>query len=318
MKHSLIPPGLVFGVALVAASGAAAQTFPVTVDSCGSPITFAAPPQRALIHDLNMTEMALSLGLQKRMVGVSGISGWYKSRPEVDKALGGIPEIAARQPTLENILAARPDFFFAGWNYGMSVGGDVTPTVLKRYGIPTLVLGESCNHVDKTRPRASMELLYGDYIKLGTIFGKEAAARAQVDAWKQRVARLPRAPGGRPTRVFLYDSGEDRPLTAGRFAMPTAMIEAAGARNVMDDLDSSWATVSWEAVAARDPEFLVLLDYRNDGGAAKLMQFLQQHPLMRHVDAVRNRRYVALRYEELTPGPANIGALEKMAKALAR
>ena len=27
-------------------------------------------------------------------------------------------------------------------------------------------------------------------------------------------------------RGFLYDSGEDKPFTAGKFAMPTAMIEA--------------------------------------------------------------------------------------------
>lgn len=306
------------GLAIGATSGAQAQAFPVTVESCGARLTFAAPPKRALIHDLNMTEMALSLGLQKRMVGVSGISGWYKSRPEFRKALGGIPEIATKRPTLENILAANPDFFFAGWNYGMSIGGDVTPTILQKYKIPTLVLAESCNHVDKARPRASMDLLYEDYIKLGTIFGKEGLAKAHVNEWKQRVVRLPKPSGNKAVRMFLYDSGDDQPVTAGKFAMPTAMMEAAGGHNIMDDVNSSWVTVSWEAVAARNPEFLVLLDYQNDGGAEKLMQFLQRHPLMQHTDAVRNKRFVALRYEELTPGPANIGAVEKMAKALAR
>ena len=96
------------------------------------------------------------------------------------------------------------------------------------------------------------------------------------------------------------------------------MMEAAGGRNIMDDVETSWGTVSWEAVAARNPEFLVLLDYQNDGGADKLFQFLQKHPLMHYTDAVKNKRFVALRYEELTPGPANIGAIEKIAKAAAR
>ena len=116
-----------------------AQTFPLTVDSCGETLTFAAPPQAALIHDINMTDMALLLGLQKNMVGVSGITGWYKASPAFKQALGSIPEIAPKYPTMENILAANPDFFFAGWNYGMKVGGDVTPTTLKKYKIPTLV-----------------------------------------------------------------------------------------------------------------------------------------------------------------------------------
>ena len=65
-------------------------------------------------------------------------------------------------------------------------------------------------------------------------------------------------------------------------------------------------------------EFLVLLDYQNDGGADKLLQFLQKHPLMQHTTAVKNKRFVALRYEELTPGPANVAAIEKMARAVNR
>lgn len=296
----------------------AAQTFPVTVDSCGEKLTFAAPPKAALVHDINMTDMALALGLQKSMVAVSGITGWYKMSPEFRAALGNIPEIAPKQPTLENVLAAKPDFFFAGWNYGMKVGGDVTPATLQKYKIPTLVLSESCIHVDKNRPRASMDLLYTDFIKLGTIFGKESAAKAQVSAWKQRLANLPKVPGKEPLRMFLFDSGEDKPFTAGKYAIPTAMMEAVGGRNIMDDVETSWGTVAWEAVAARNPEFLVLLDYQNDGGADKLLQFLQKHPLMQHTDAVRNKRFVALRYEELTPGPANIAAIEKMARAAAR
>lgn len=295
-----------------------AQTFPVTVDSCGEKLTFTAPPKAALIHDINMTDMALSLGLQGQMAGVSGITGWYKMSPEFKQALGNIKEIAPKQPSLENILALKPDFFFAGWNYGMAVGGEVTPTTLKKYKIPTLVLSESCIHVDKARPPASMDLLYADYLKLGTIFGKEAQAKAQIAQWKQRLAALPKATGKEPLRMFLFDSGEDKPFTAGKFAIPTAMMAAVGGRNIMDDVDASWGTVAWEAVAARNPEFLVLLDYQNDGGADKLLQFLQKHPLMQHTTAVKNKRFVALRYEELTPGPANVAAIEKMARAVNR
>ena len=126
------------------------------------------------------------------------------------------------------------------------------------------------------------------------------------------------ATGKEPLRMFLFDSGEDKPFTAGKFAIPTAMMAAVGGRNIMDDVDASWGTVAWEAVAARNPEFLVLLDYQNDGGADKLLQFLQKHPLMQHTTAVKNKRFVALRYEELTPGPANVAAIEKMARAVNR
>ncbi len=312
MRHFLSLLTLALSSTLVSA-----QTFPVTVDSCGEPLTFSAPPKRAVIHDLNMTEMALSLKLNAQMVGVTGITGWYKTGLEFKAALGNIPELAPKNPTLENVLAANPDFFFAGWNYGMKVGGEVTPASLAKYNIKTLVLSESCIHVNKQRPAASMDLLYTDYLKLGTIFGKEAVAKGHVAEWKARLSKLPQPPkGASAPRVFLYDSGEDKPFTAGKYAIPTAMIAAAGGSNIMADMNTSWGTTSWETVAARNPQFLVLLDYQDGNGVNKLMQFLQSHPAMKDTDAVKNKRFVGLRYAELTPGPANIEAIEKIAQAM--
>lgn len=288
---------------------------PITVDSCGEPLTFSEPPKRAVVQDLNMTEMMLALGLRERMVGVAGISGWYKTGPEFKAALGNVPELAPKYPSLETVLAVAPDFYFAGWYYGMKPGGEVTPSTLAPYGVRTLVLSESCIHLRKQAPAATMDLLYGDMLKLGRIFGKTAEAAALVAQWKQRVAALPPRAGERP-RVFLYDSGEDKPFTAGRHAIAHAMIEAAGGRNVMEDLQSSWATTSWEVVAARNPQLIILLDYQDGTGPQRLMRVLQTHPAMRTTDAVRLQRTVTLRYAELTPGPADIGAIEKLAAAL--
>lgn len=295
----------------------AAQSFPVTVDSCGEKLTFFAPPKRAIIHDLNMTEMALALNLNDSMVGVTGITGWYKTGPEFKTALGKIPELASKNPNLENLLAVSPDFFFAGWNYGMKVGGEITPTTLSKYNIKTLVLSESCAHMNKQRPVASMDLLYEDFVKLGSIFGKTAQAKTIVTQWKIRLAKLQSGMTAKDTRMFLYDSGEDKPFTAGKYAIPTAMMQAAGGRNIMADMDTSWGTTSWEIVAARNPQFLVLLDYQDGNGVTKLMSFLKAHPAMKETEAVKQDRFVALRYAELTPGPANIGAVEKMVEALA-
>ena len=291
----------------------------ITVENCGQPITFDSTPKRLVVHDINMSEMAFSLGLQDRMVGVTGISGWYKTTPDFDELRGDIPELAPKYPTLENLVAASPDLFFAGWYYGMKPGGEVTPETLAPHGIKTLILGESCIHLNKERPSASLDLLYDEVARLGKIFGKDAEASALIKGWQARVAEVKKTVGNYSgKRVFLYDSGEDKPFTAGKFAMPTAMIEALGATNVTADMDTSWGRTSWEAVAAADPEFLILLDYQSGGGALDLMTFLKSHPVMQHTSAVKNEAYVALRYEELTPGPANIEAMMKIAEAMNR
>lgn len=310
MKASII-------AAFFLAAASHAHAFPVTVDNCGQPLTFDAAPKRAVIQDINMSKMAFALGLQPSMVGVAGISGWYKLDEDFKRQQGEIPELSPKYATLENLLAVSPDFFFAGWYYGMEPGGAVTPDTLAPHGVKTLVLTESCVHLNKDRPAASMDLLFGDVAKLGKIFGKDAEAERLIAGWKDELAKIRETVGDRRgARVFLYDSGEDKPFTAGKFAITTAMIAAAGGENIMADMETSWGTTDWETVAARNPEFLVLLDYQDGAGYRKLLDFLKAHPAMKETDAVRNGRFVALRYEELTPGPDNIRAIGKIARAL--
>lgn len=294
-----------------------AHAFPVTVDNCGEPLTFDKAPERMVVHDINISEMAFALGLQDKMVGVTGISGWYKTSPEFESKRGAIPELAPKYPTVETLVAAAPDTFLAGWYYGMKPGGDVTPDTLAPHGIKTLILSESCIHLKKSQPPASMDLLYKDVLRLGAVFGKTAEAEALVEGWKAQLADITAKIGdAKGTRVFLFDSGEDKPFTAGKYAIINAMIEAAGGVNVTGEMETSWGRSSWEAVAAANPEFLILLDYQQGTGAEGLLDWLQSHPAMKETDAVKAERFVALRYEELTPGPANIAAIAKIAEAM--
>ena len=298
-------------------TSAGASGFPVTVDNCGKPLTFTEAPKRMVVHDINMSEMAFDLHLQPQIVGITGISGWYKNIPVFTQLQGNIPELAPKYPSMETLLAAKPDLVFAGWNYGLRA--DVTPQALARFNIKTLILSESCIHVDSHRPRASMDLLYGDMQRLGKVFGKEEEALKLINSWKMQVADLKQKTAGqKPVRVFLYDSGEDKPYTSGAYAMPTAIIEAAGGKNVMDTLNKSWTHTNWESVAATQPEFIILMDYQSgiNGGADGLQTFLEHHPLMKHTPAVIHHRFLKLKYQEMTPGPANITAISKIAHAL--
>ena len=289
----------------------------ITVDNCGKPLVIDETPERLVVHDMNMTEMAFALGLQDKIVGLTGITGWYKTSPTFDAQRGDIPELAPKYPTIENLVAASPDLFFAGWYYGMKPGGEVTPDTLAAFDIKTMVLTESCVHLSKDRPEASMNLLFDDVMRLGAVMDVESKAADLVAGWKEQLSAIEAmtADQARP-RVFLLDGPADAPFTAGKFAIPDAMIAAAGGENVTHDLETSWGRTSWEAVAASNPEFLVLLDYQTGNGAADTFKFLQEHPVMATTDAVKNERWIGLRYEELTPGPANIEAIEKMAKAM--
>lgn len=313
IKHSFLTLGV---LSLGASFQVNASDFPVTVTSCDRSITFDQAPTRAVIHDQNMSQMAFALDLQDQIVGLTGITGWYKTSPSFDKDRQDIPELASKNPSLENILSANPDLFFAGWNYGMRIGEDVTPQGLERFDIKTLELSESCVHLDKQGEDAKMALLYDDMIRLGAVFGVQEKAEKLVNTWQDEIQDIQASVKDKPpVKVFLYDSGEDKVFTSGRFGMPTALIRAAGGINVMDHLDTSWGKVSIEAIMDTNPDFLILVDY-DKGGWEQSWNFLQNHPLLSQLSAVKNKRFLPLEYGEITPGPLNIGAIKKLSQQM--
>ena len=286
----------------------------VSVDSCNRTVTFDSPPQRAISNDVNLTEMMLVLGLSDKMVGYTGISGWKTLDEEMRLGVKQLPELSPKYPTKEVLVGADADFFFAGWNYGMKVGGEVTPETLKPFGINVYELTESCIHI-MTKKKASMDDMYNDLLNLGLIFQIENRAKKLVDAYRSDLNNFTqKLEPIAAKKVFVYDSGEDTPFTAGRYAMPTALIEAAGGINIMDDFQKSWGTVTWEEVIDRNPEIVVIVNYGKVTAEQK-RKFMMSNPAFANIDAVKNDRFVILEYVEATPGPRNIKAIKKLAKA---
>ena len=286
----------------------------VSVDSCNRTVTFDSPPQRAISNDVNLTEMMLVLGLSDKMVGYTGISGWKTLDEEMRLGVKQLPELSPKYPTKEVLVGADADFFFAGWNYGMKVGGEVTPETLKPFGINVYELTESCIHI-MTKKKVSMDDMYNDLLNLGLIFQVENRAKKLVDAYRSDLKKFTQKLESIPAKkVFVYDSGEDTPFTAGRYAMPTALIEAAGGINIMDDFQKSWGTVTWEEVIDRNPEIIVIVNYGKVTAEQK-RKFMKSNPAFANIDAVKNDRFVTLEYVEATPGPRNIKAIKKLAKA---
>ena len=291
---------------------AEATKYPLTIHSCNREVTFKEAPKHAVSHDINMTQMMLALGLKSRMAGYSGVSGWKSVTPEMQSLLDGLPELAAKYPSVETLLNANVDFFFAGWDYGMRVGGDLTPQTLQPLGINVYELTESCAFVMK-RPAATLDDTYNDLRNLGKIFDVQDRANALIADMQNQVAEIRKdLPANKP-RVFLYDSGEDRAMTSGRLGMPQALIDAAGGRNILDDVEASWTRVNWETVVERNPQVIVIVDY-SEITAEQKIEFLLNNPALQSVDAIKNQRFIVIPYVQATPGIDNVLAVETLAK----
>jgi len=198
-------------------------------------------------------------------------------------------------------------------NPDMTLAASAAPGPIVR-STPALRKTESCIHI-MDRERIAIDDMFTDIRNLGTIFGVEDRADALIEGWQAELAEIAATiPEADPLRVFVYDSGEDTPFTAGRYAMPTAMIEAAGGRNIMDDVDSSWTRVAWEPVVERNPEVVVIVNY-GEVTAEEKIEFMRSNPAFAEMDAVVNDRFVVLEYVEATPGPRNIRAIRTLAAA---
>ena len=291
---------------------AEATQYPLTIQSCNREVTFKEAPKHAVSHDINMTQMMLALGLKPQMAGYSGVSGWKSVTPEMQSLLDGLPELAAKYPSVETLLNANVDFFFAGWDYGMRVGGDLTPQTLQPLGINVYELTESCAFVMK-RSAATLDDTYNDLRNLGKIFDVQDRANALIADMQSQVAAVRKDLPAEKPRVFLYDSGEDRAMTSGRLGMPQALIDAAGGRNVLDDVEASWTRVNWETVVERNPQVIVIVDY-SEITAEQKIEFLLKNKALQSVDAIRNQRFIVIPYVQATPGIDNVLAVETLAK----
>jgi len=295
-------------------AASSAFAYPVTVRSCDREVTFEQAPARAISNDVNLTEMMLALKLQDHMVGYTGISGWKTLDESLREGVQELPELSPKYPTKEVLLNADADFYFAGWNYGMKVGGEVTPETLEPFKIKVYELTESCIHI-MAKNKPTMDDMFVDLLNLGKIFGVEDRAETLVAGYRKQLDEITTRIGAieKPVRVFVYDSGTEKPFTSGRFGIPTAMIEAAGGVNIMDDVEKSWTEVSWEPVIERNPEVVVIVNY-GDVTAEQKIAFMKENPAFKNLDAVKQDRFAVLEYVEATPGPRNVQAIDRLAK----
>ena len=96
--------------------------------------------------------------------------------------------------------------------------------------------------------------------------------------------------------------------------MPEILAQLAGGVNVFNDIKDSYVRVGWEAIIARDPEWIIVHNHRIP--PEEIIQYLTTNPLLQDISAVKNRNFVLMTYSERTPSTQTVIALERLAKAM--
>jgi iron complex transport system substrate-binding protein len=289
---------------------------PVAVPRCGEEVTYQRP-ERAVVYEAGSADKLFGLGL------TDAVRGYVMppANPPVEESpwaaeYARVELLSQDLLNRELVVDAGADLVVAGWRSGFSEQRGITPEILDGLGIQSFMHTESCFNYPGFPERVTpFEGLYTDLERLGRIFGVEERAATYVGELRARVAAVQEAAPrlDPPPSVFLYDSGTDRPFTAGNQVPPNEIIEFAGARNVFADLEGRWIDVGWEAVVAAQPEIIMILDYQ-DQPAEEKIAFLRSHPALAGVPAIRENRFHVLDYNEAISGPRIVDGAEGFAE----
>ncbi|MBN9735334.1 MULTISPECIES: ABC transporter substrate-binding protein [unclassified Pseudonocardia] len=284
-----------------------------TVPRCGQPVEYRAP-ERAVAYEAGSADKLFALGLGEKVRGYV----MPPANPPVSESpwaadYAATEELSTDLLNRELVVDAGADLVVAGWRSGFSDERGITPELLDRLGIQSFMHTETCwNYPGFPERVTPLEGLYEDMRRLGAIFRVPERADDVVAGMQARVdavtAAAPRQDP--PPSVFLYDSGTDRPNTAGNQVPPNDIISLAGGRNVLDDVDARWTDVGWETVVERQPEIIMILDY-GDQSAEQKIDYLTSLPQLRSVPAIAERNFFVLDYNEGISGPRNIDGLER-------
>ncbi|MDA2813344.1 ABC transporter substrate-binding protein [Nocardiopsis sp. RSe5-2] len=268
-------------------SAGAAEGYPVTVEECGREVTVDAPPRRAVALNQHATEVMLALGLEDRMVGTAYLDDAVL--PEYEAAYQDIPVLADEYPSFEELLAAEPDFVYAGYpgsafDEAEGRGRDA----LEGAGMATYGSLEQC------ADEVTAETVYQEIRNVGALFGAEERAEELVGGIEDRLAGVEgRLEGTDPVDVLVVDSVGSTVFTSGGAGIGDEIIERAGGRNVFTDVDEVFADVSIEDASDRAPETILFYDYGSVPVEEKIAA-VEDDPLLSRTPAVEEERYAVL------------------------
>jgi iron complex transport system substrate-binding protein len=326
----------VAAVGLFAAVASHAAThYPLTLPNCGAPLTIQAAPQRAVSLGQASTEILLSLGLAPRMVG-TGV--WFGPLPEPLRAANAdVPRLADNAPSFEAVAKTAPDIVVAQYTYHVGPNGEVAkPEQLASLGIPSYVSPSDCDgkevtatsNADGSRSQVfSMALVDKEIRELASIFDVEPAGErltSQLHARIQKASERAGSAGHTPLSVVYWFSStrlEGDPWVAGKSGAPGYINRLLGLRNIVDS-DEEWPGVSWESIAASNPDVIVVARMQRRlypaDDVEKKLAFLRSDPVTRELDAVRNGRIIVVDAQSLNPSMDVVRAVEDIAAGLER
>lgn len=315
----------------LAVSPAFASTkYPLTIENCGTQVSFPKAPERAIGLGQNSAEILLLLGLQDKMAGTAF---WpSKVLPKLAAANAKVKLLSVEFPTFESILAENPDFVAAALPSLIGPSSKVAKREdFDKVGVPSYLSPSTCLSTkdvkDQYGSRAqlwNMDLLYKEIDELSQIFDVADRGQALIADFKAREAALRAGvskDGKNLSYVFWFSSPSPSAdaYLGGKNAASGFIADVLGGHNGVT-AEAEWPTLGWESIIATNPDVIVIANLdRNrwelDKPEAKI-KFLTTDPAVSQISAVKNKAMVVMDGQAMNPTVRTIYGAEQVAEQL--
>ncbi len=288
-------------------AGTPENAFPFTlVTKDGQEVTFTHVPETVVACNPNAGDQLMALGLGGKIIATAFNNS--PVNPEWRAEYEAIPAAADTAISLEALLALEPDFVY-GRSSSFSDKYNTAHDTLSGYGVMSL------SSIEGYTVGADVDVVYQDFYNLGRIFQVEDRAEAVVQAMKDQIAAVEEAVADtEPVRVFVYDMAQEGGAYTCGNNFTSKLIQHAGGENIFNDLDTTWATVSWEEIIARAPEVIVINDYEGASLEQKLAE-LTENPALATIPAIQNGRITSVTLCESFACSMTGSTIERFARA---
>ncbi|RZU63782.1 iron complex transport system substrate-binding protein [Microterricola gilva] len=278
--------------------------YPLTIDNCGTEVTFTAAPERVVSIKSTSTEMLLALGLGERIVGSAFGDGPAAEAWAAEAA--ALPVLSDKVPGQEATLELEPDLVYAGWESNLSAEGAGDRPTLAALGVNSLVSPAACKG-EAYRPNPlDFDEVFAEITQIGEIFDVQDAAAELVAAQRAELAAVEPAGDGRS--ALWYSSGNDTPYVGAGIGAPQMILDALELENVAADVQDSWSPLGWEAIVAADPDVIVLVDAAWNTAESKI-GLLESNPATANLSAVQAGNYLIVPFPAGEAGVRNVEAV---------
>lgn len=290
---------------------AAGTEYPLTIDNCGFETTIDAAPERVLAIKSTSIEMLLALGLEDRIIGTA-----FSDGPAADAwadAADALPVVSDKVPGQEATLELEPDLIYAGWESNLSAEGAGERDALASLGVASYVSPAACKAAGYQPNPLTWDALWGEVAEVGEIFDAQDAASELIAAQQAELDAV--TPDDRGLTALWFSSGSDAPFVGAGIGSPQMIMDAAGLENIAADVEDTWTSYSWEAVAEADPDVIVLID-SSWGSTEKKIGVLESNPVTAELTAVKAGRYLVLPFPTGEAGVRNVEAVVSLTEQL--